>query len=157
MRTPHRFAETRGAEWDSTAGRQNEKDTGWVLRGSRRYRAGSLCLTCRLVVVVLWVTRYAIFARCANANSATFVALFDLIHEAPKRKKKKQDKCPASLFLVTRGRIELPFQPWEGRVLAAWPTSHLSFARLFYHSFFRLSRLFHKLFLFIIDFTDFLW
>ena len=84
---------------------------GWVLRGSRRYRAGSLCLTCRLVRGVLWVTRYAIFAQSANANSATFVALFDLIHESPKRKKKKQDKCPASLFLVTRGRIELPFQP----------------------------------------------
>ena len=30
------------------------------------------------------------------------------------------------LFLVTRGRIELPFAAWEAAVLAAWPTGHNS-------------------------------
>ena len=47
-------------------------------------------------------------------------------------------------FLVTRGRIELPFQPWEGRVLAAWPTSHICFARLLYHKLMSLSSPFLK-------------
>ena len=37
-------------------------------------------------------------------------------------KKAPHARC---LCVVTRGRIELPFQPWEGRVLAAWPTGRI--------------------------------
>ena len=50
------------------------------------------------------------------------------------------------IFCMTRTGIEPMIQPWEGYVLAAWPTGHLSNAHVLYHKFFDFAIVFLKFF-----------
>ena len=67
-----------------------------------------------------------------RTTSQRLVLRSDSPHGVTKRNKKHHRDWWCFL-LVTRGRIELPFQPWEGRVLAAWPTGRHTIARILYY------------------------
>ena len=62
--------------------------------------------------------RFALFSSSFLYESPLMLPLSQLFHY-------NTSAIVCQDFLVTRGRIELPFAAWEAAVLTAWPTGHI--------------------------------